>query len=187
VLLRRRIRAALPVVVLLRNSLRTEEVAQQTKQTPPVVVVGYTASVDHLARDVLEVAEGNVLRVVGKETLQLKDGHLEVGAVEFVGQVPAERAELLALVDESVDEAEAEEEALPVGAVVVGVVDVGVDEAARTEVLLEVVLEAARGLDGHLDAGLEQRDGKGGVRFGAEEETELPVDFDASTCQARGF
>ena len=111
----------------------------------------FLTTIDDLTADILENIEGHVGLVEGQYVLELEDEDLEVGAVELVGQIPAERTELLALLDECVNEADAEEQPLPVLAVVVALERLLVDDAARTERLLQVVFETARWLDCHLD------------------------------------
>ena len=79
---------------------------------------------------------GQVVIAIDKH-LELADTDAQIGLVEAVGDVEAERPELAALLDEGVEEAEAEEEFAPRHGLVAvveevevrdGVVHVGADE-----------------------------------------------------------
>lgn len=132
------------IVVLLGDSRLAKEVIQNTEQTASIIIIGDPSTIDHLASDILQVTEGYRLRINGEQTLQLHTGHLKVRAVELIRQVPAKRAELLTLVYQSVNEPKTEQESLPMGAVLICVEHLTANVAARSKVLLEIVLQASR-------------------------------------------
>ena len=124
------------VVVGLLDHLNIDELAQNGHEQTPVSAVRHAATVVALAEQIVECGERQVLVLV-QEHLQLPQADAQVGLVELVGDVPAEGAELAALLDEGVEEAEAEEEFAPRHGLVAvveevevrdGVVHVGADE-----------------------------------------------------------
>mmetsp|Transcript_6911 Transcript_6911/g.16610 ORF Transcript_6911/g.16610 Transcript_6911/m.16610 type:complete len:820 (-) Transcript_6911:3765-6224(-) len=104
--------------------------------------------------------------------LELRAADVEVGLVEAVAYIPAERAKLLALDREGMEEAEAVEK-LAVDHRLVRLLQVLVRhlEEGRPH----VGLEALRRLFGHLDAGLQHGDGEGLGGHRGEPEAELGV------------
>ena len=107
------------------------------------------------------------------------NGGGEVGLVELVGNVPAERAELAPLLDGGVHEGGAVEHGLPAG-------DVGDVEhllGDRGVGALQAGLDALRRLVGELDGGLEEVDGELGIGLGGDPAAELFVDhFGCQDC-----
>lgn len=99
------------ILVARLESLGREKALQNGAQTSLVPEIGHTAAVSDLARDVDERVPRNV--AVFAEHLEVREGALAVRVVEFVFDVPAERAEFLALLDDRVEEANTEYDFFP--------------------------------------------------------------------------
>ena len=164
------------LVHVVVSDARVVEVAEYGLEAAAVPVVGDAAAVVALARHVGDGLVGHV-RVLVDEHLQLAHGDAQVGLVEAVGYVEAERTELASLLGERVEEAEAEEQALEHG-LLVGLNGGEEDRIADRIVhvrLEEVHAQAGRRLVGHLDAVLQHRDGKLLRRIAGQPQAELGV------------
>ena len=90
------------------DALCRVRVGEQRRHAHAVLVVGDAAAVVGLSRAVAQRSEGDVV-VRLEEEPQLAHGDAQVGRVELVRNVPAERAELASLLDNGVEEGQAEE------------------------------------------------------------------------------
>ena len=156
------------VLVVLVEGFARKEALENGAQAALIPGVGDAAAVRDLARDVDERVPGYV--AVLAEHLKVEERALAVRVRELVLDVPAERVELLALLDDGVKEAYAEDDLAPL------VAEHVLLEERRLYVgkgALRVGAQALGRLVGHLDAVLQHRDGKalGGHR--AQEEPKV--------------
>ena len=105
------ISAGRQLVFVLADDLVRIEIGQYAFEQSPVPIVGDPASVVALSRQVGHRFERRL--VVGvDEYLQLSHADAEIRIVESVGDVPSQRSELSSFLDECVEEAETEDQAL---------------------------------------------------------------------------
>ena len=102
-------RLGVPVVVV--HGVGRKECFEYGPQTPLIPEVSDTAAVRDLGSDVLERVPRDV--ALAAKHLEVEQGRLAVRIRELVLDVPAERAELLALLDDGVEEANAEHDLAP--------------------------------------------------------------------------
>lgn len=84
-------------------------VRKEGGQETAILVICDLASVVALASQILECIERSLVRVLVEEDAQLPDTDSEVIVSELIGDVPAKGAELSALLNDGMEEAEAED------------------------------------------------------------------------------
>jgi hypothetical protein len=99
---------------------------------------------------------------------------LAAGA-DLVGDVPAQRAEAAALLDDGVEEAEGVAQLLPLGGLGARVEEGRVGDGVEQEGALHVEAQALGGLVGHLDAVLQDAHGEDGRGVRGEPQAEVAV------------
>mmetsp|Transcript_25181 Transcript_25181/g.84581 ORF Transcript_25181/g.84581 Transcript_25181/m.84581 type:complete len:304 (-) Transcript_25181:4079-4990(-) len=158
-------------LVVVGQDLRRQEIGDDDVGGAHVLVVRHPAPVVHHRSQLPEDLVRHVVVLVDVE-LELGDADIEVRLVEVVRHVPAQRAKLLALDDERVEEAEAEEE-LAVRFRLVGPIQFLVAHLDKGGP--EVGPEAAGRLLGHLHRRLKDAHRKVRRRNGSQPEAERLV------------
>mmetsp|Transcript_372 Transcript_372/g.699 ORF Transcript_372/g.699 Transcript_372/m.699 type:complete len:251 (-) Transcript_372:1384-2136(-) len=163
------------LVVVVREGLVVVEGFEDDGHQPSVLVLSHSAAVVALSGEVVEGVEGHLLGVLVNENQELSGADSEVGLVELVLDVPAEGAEEPSLLDEGVEEAEAEEHLPEDPGLGARLEPLLVGDGVSAEGLHQVRLQAHGGLVGHLDAVLQDRDGEHGRGVGGQPQAEVAV------------
>mmetsp|Transcript_12285 Transcript_12285/g.49294 ORF Transcript_12285/g.49294 Transcript_12285/m.49294 type:complete len:243 (-) Transcript_12285:3353-4081(-) len=158
---------------LLQRS-RSVHLAQQGVEQAPILVIGDPPAVVALAGGVLERLERRLFVLVDVH-LELSDGDFEVSVVKAVGDVPPDGPERATLLNEPVAEREAEAELLEHLRLVAPLEEFLVGDGFELEGAAHVSAQTARGLVGHLDSVLKDRNRESRGRHGREPEPELLV------------
>lgn len=160
-------------VLLAREHLRVDELADERLDEPFVLAVGDAPALVDFGREDFHHFVLDFVRVLDHHE-QLVFGDAEVSVAEVVGRRgPADRAELLAVDQQGVEERAAEQQ---------GLEGLGLLGAVQLLVVVLVpgvehhLLDVARRLHGHFDALLQDRHGEVGRRRRSQEQPELAVD-----------
>lgn len=90
-------------MLLVLEDVLVEVVIEEGNNQPSILVVRYSASIVTLGCQVFQSCEGNFVAFV-EEHLQLADRYSQIRLVEFVANVPSQRAVLSSLLDDCMEE-----------------------------------------------------------------------------------